>query len=101
MATPSCAISIDLDGIGCYYRIHGLGAPPAELEHAILERALPRAAALFQQKNSHVTWFVIGRDIDSSIEEPDRAARAANADRLRTLAQTGDELGNHSYSNPY
>jgi hypothetical protein len=101
MATPSCAISIDLDGIGCYYRIHGLGPSPAELEHVILERALPRAAALFQSKNIHVTWFVIGRDIDSTAELPDRAARAANADRLRTLANAGDELGNHSYSHPY
>lgn len=101
MTTPSCAISIDLDGIGCYYRIHGLGASPAELEHVILERALPRAAALFQSKNIHVTWFVIGRDIDAGPELPDRAARAANADRLRTLAQAGDELGNHSYSHPY
>ena len=40
----TCAISVDLDGIACYYRIHGLGPPPAELEHVILERALPRAA---------------------------------------------------------
>ena len=39
----TCAISIDLDGLACYYQIHGLGAPPAELEHVILERALPRA----------------------------------------------------------
>src|SRR5262249_34681624 len=41
---PTCAVSVDLDGIACYYRIHGLGLPPPELEHVILERALPRAA---------------------------------------------------------
>ncbi|HEY5951912.1 MAG TPA: polysaccharide deacetylase family protein [Kofleriaceae bacterium] len=96
-----CAVSIDLDGIGCYYRIHGLGAAPAELEHVILERALPRAAALFAQKNLHVTWFVIGRDADTTAALPGRPARVANADRLRTLFQRGDELGNHSYSHPY
>ena len=39
-----CAVSIDLDAIGCYYRIHGLGEAPAELAHVIFERALPRAA---------------------------------------------------------
>jgi hypothetical protein len=93
----SCAISVDLDGIDCYYRIHGLGAAPAELEHAILERALPRAAALFAQKDARVTWFVIGRDADGSGDK----ARTANADRLRVLAAHGDELGNHSYSHPY
>jgi hypothetical protein len=96
-----CSISIDLDGIGCYYRIHGLGTPPAELEHVILERALPRAAALFAARGVRVTWFVIGRDADADAALPDRAARTANAQRLATLAKAGDELGNHSYSHPY
>ncbi len=96
-----CAVSIDLDGIACYYRIHGLGKSPAELEHTILERALPRAAALFAKHDLQVTWFVIGRDADGDAILPDRAARAANAARLKELAARGDELGNHSYSHPY
>jgi len=98
---PSCAISIDLDAIGCYYRIYGLGAPPPELEHVILERALPRAARLFASRGIHVTWFVVGRDADGEAAVPDRAARAANAQRLAALADHGDELGNHSYSHFY
>jgi peptidoglycan/xylan/chitin deacetylase (PgdA/CDA1 family) len=96
-----CAVSIDLDGIACYYRIHGLGNAPAELEHVILERALPRAAALFAQRKLHVTWFVIGRDADGDAALPGHPARVANAERLRTLFEHGDELGNHSYSHPY
>ena len=96
-----CAISVDLDGLACYYRIHGLGAPPVELEHVILERALPRAARLFAARGIHVTWFVVGRDADGELARPDRAARAANALRLGALAEHGDELGNHSYSHPY
>lgn len=101
MSLKRCAISIDLDGVGCYYRIHGLGAPPAELEHAILERALPRAANLFARRGIHVTWFVVGRDADGDAVLPDRAARVANAARLAVLARHGDELANHSYSHPY
>ena len=101
MTRPSCAISIDLDAIGCYYRIYGLGASPPELEHVILERALPRAAKLFASRGIHVTWFVIGRDADADAALPDRAARAANGERLAALAQHGDELGNHSYSHFY
>lgn len=101
MSKPRCAISIDLDGVGCYYRIHGLGAHPPELEHVILERALPRAANLFARRGIHVTWFVVGRDADADAALPDRAPRAANAQRLRALAEHGDELGNHSYSHPY
>jgi len=92
-----CAVSIDLDGIACYYRIHGLGTPPPELEHAIHERALPRAAALFARHGIHVTWFTVGRDVDATLG----AAHAANAERLAALAKAGDELGNHSYSHPY
>jgi len=97
----TCAVSIDLDGIACYYRIHGLGPAPIELEHVILERALPRAAQLFAARGIHVTWFVVGRDADGELAVPDRAARAANAARLGALAAHGDELGNHSYSHPY
>lgn len=96
-----CAVSIDLDGLPCYYRIHGLGAAPPELEHVILERALPRAANLFSKRGMHVTWFVVGRDADAEAALPDHVQRVANASRLRTLADYGDELGNHSYSHPY
>jgi len=95
------AVSIDLDGLACYYRIHALGPHPAELEHVILDRALPRAAALFARRGLHVTWFVIGRDVDADAVLADRAARAANAQRLKVLADAGDEIGNHSYSHPY
>jgi hypothetical protein len=101
MITRRCAVSIDLDGIACYYRIHGLGAPPIELEHVILERALPRAARLFADRGLRVTWFVVGRDADVDAARPGRAARVANAARLRALAEHGDEIGNHSYSHPY
>jgi hypothetical protein len=100
-AARDCAISIDLDGVACYYRIHGLGRAPAELEHVVLERALPRAAAFFAEQRVRVTWFVIGRDADADAVLPDRAARTANAQRLALLARQGDELGNHSYSHPY
>jgi hypothetical protein len=96
-----CAVSIDLDAIGCYYRIHGLGAAPPELAHVVLERALPRAANLFAARGIPVTWFVVGRDADADAALPDRAARAENAARLAVIARHGGELGNHSYSHPY
>src|SRR3569832_1223306 len=92
-----CAVSFVLVVIACYYRIHGLGTPPAELAHAIHERAVPRAAALFAKHGIHVTWFVVGADIDRGLGAPN----AANAERMAALARAGDELGNHSYSHPY
>jgi peptidoglycan-N-acetylglucosamine deacetylase len=86
-----CAVSIDLDGIACYYRIHGLGEPPSELADVIYERAIPRAAKLFAARGIAVTWFVIGRD----------AEHPANATVLGERAAHGDELANHSYTHPY
>jgi hypothetical protein len=96
-----CAVSVDLDSIACYYKIHGLGPPPDDLDHVILERALPRAAALFASRKIPVTWFVVGRDVDGDAPLPDRDRRAANGKHLGELAARGDELGNHSYSHLY
>jgi peptidoglycan-N-acetylglucosamine deacetylase len=86
-----CAVSIDLDGVACYYRIHGLGEPPSELADVIYERAIPRAAKLFAARGIPVTWFVIGRD----------AEHPTNAAVLAERAAHGDELANHSYTHPY
>jgi hypothetical protein len=99
MTTPRrCAVSVDLDSIACYYKIHSLGPAPEELTHTILARALPRAAQLFASRGLHVTWFVVGSDADAALPDP---ACAANAERLRALHTAGDELGNHSYSHFY
>lgn len=87
-----CAVSVDLDNIGCYYQIHGLGEPPAELDNVILSRALPRARALFARHQLRATWFVIGRDVG---RHPD------NHSNLHRLVQDGDELANHSFTHPY
>jgi peptidoglycan-N-acetylglucosamine deacetylase len=99
-----CAISIDLDDLACYYRIHGLGEAPEELTSVILENALPRAVELLAGRGAVATWFVVGHDVDAR-----RTDAAGNAppgvalgrELLRGLHQEGHELGNHSYSHPY
>jgi peptidoglycan-N-acetylglucosamine deacetylase len=93
-----CSVSIDLDPIPCYYRIHGLGRSPAELRDVVLRSCLPRFADLLASRGIRATFFVVGQDID-------RVERGAVADehraRLAALAEAGHELGNHSYSHPY
>ena len=44
---PLVAVSVDLDPIPCYYRIHALGSPPDELRDVVLRRALPRLVEIF------------------------------------------------------
>ena len=90
--TARASVSIDLDGLACYYRIHGLGDCPAGFDHTVMMRAVPRFAELFARRGIHATFFVVGQDAAS--HAPTRAL-------LSDIARAGHELGNHSYSHHY
>jgi len=88
-----CCVSVDLDAIACYYRIHALpGAPPDAARFAILRRCLPRFADLFARHGVRATFFVVGADLESDAEG--RRALAA-------LARAGHELASHTHTHPY
>ncbi|HTM19232.1 MAG TPA: polysaccharide deacetylase family protein [Kofleriaceae bacterium] len=91
-------MSIDLDPIDCYYRIHGLGPAPGELADVVMENCLPRFLELFERRGLKCTLFVVGSEID--VEARGAAARAARA-TLAGAAADGHELGNHSYGHRY
>jgi hypothetical protein len=84
------AVSIDVDPVPCYYRIHGLGPSPAELRDVIMRRCVPRFAAWLARRQVRATFFIVGEDLD-------RAGRATCAQ----LHAEGHELANHSFSHPY
>jgi peptidoglycan/xylan/chitin deacetylase (PgdA/CDA1 family) len=87
------SVSIDLDAIECYFRIHALpGPPPESARFAILQRCLPRFAELFAKHGVKATFFVVGRDV-----EEDRDGRRT----LTELAAAGHELANHSHRHLY
>jgi peptidoglycan/xylan/chitin deacetylase (PgdA/CDA1 family) len=87
------SVSVDLDAVECYFRIHALpGPPPPEARHAVLRRCLPRLAELFARHGVTPTWFVVGRDLEEDAE---------GKRLLVELAGAGHELANHSYSHPY
>jgi hypothetical protein len=86
-----CAVSVDLDEIPFYHRIHGLPEPDASSANAVYDIALDRLADLARARDLPLTLFVIG----SSAERPE------NAVRLRSLADRGHEIGNHTFSHPY
>ncbi|MBZ0231853.1 MAG: polysaccharide deacetylase family protein, partial [Deltaproteobacteria bacterium] len=99
MSDPLVAVSVDLDPLPCYYRIHALGEPPRELRDLVLRRAMPRLAELFGRHGVPATWFVVGEDLDPAAVG-DTAAAAARA-LLAERHAAGDELGNHSHTHPY
>jgi peptidoglycan/xylan/chitin deacetylase (PgdA/CDA1 family) len=87
------AVSVDLDAVACYYRIHALGEPPTgPARHAILRRCLPRFAELFARHDLKATFFVVGADLAEDTE-----GRALLAD----LARAGHELANHTHTHRY
>ena len=89
----TASVSVDLDAIACYWRIHALpGVPPAEARHVILRRCLPRFVELFAEAGVKATFFVVGADLG---DDPEGRAR------LAALAADGHELANHSFTHPY
>lgn len=96
---PLVSVSVDLDPIPCYYRIHALGEPPSELRDVVMTRALPRLAELFARHGVRATWFVVGEDLDDAVVGA--ASAAAARALLKARVDAGDELGNHSEHHHY
>jgi peptidoglycan/xylan/chitin deacetylase (PgdA/CDA1 family) len=87
------SVSVDLDAIACYWRIHALpGEPPESARRLILRRCLPRFRELFAQTGIKATFFVVGGDLK---DDPGGAAQ------LAALAADGHELANHTHTHPY
>jgi hypothetical protein len=99
VAARQLAVSIDLDPVPCYYRIHALGAPPPELRDIVIRRGLPRIAAVLARHRLPATWFVVGQDLDEA--EVGAADARANREALAARVAAGDELANHSLSHRY
>ncbi len=93
MRARSGAVSVDLDEVGEYLRVHGLG--PFEVgspaAHAVHDRALGRIEAWAGALSIPVTFFAVGRDLE----------RPANAAALRRLAGRGHAVESHSLSHRY
>jgi len=77
------SISLDLDGLRHYARIHGLPADtvPDAVEAVVLERAVPRFLELLARVGARGTLFVIGSEVTA----------AGRAGLLRALGE-GHEL---------
>jgi peptidoglycan-N-acetylglucosamine deacetylase len=84
------SVSVDLDEVHHYHAIHGLSEAVSAV-HAVYDVALPRATDWARSLDLPITWFAVGRDLE----------RKENASALRTLAESGHEVGNHSYSHAY
>ncbi len=84
------AITVDVDGIALYHRIHGLQEPAGDAD-AAWAVGVPRFLDLFEAWGVRGTFFAVAQDL----ERPE-ARRVAEE-----LVARGHELASHSYSHPY
>ena len=79
------SLSLDLDNQWSYMKTHGDAG--WEAFPSYLDIVVPRALEFLQQRNLKITFFVVGQD----------AALEKNHAALRSLAEAGHEIGNHSF----
>lgn len=89
--TGLASVSVDLDGLGCYAAIHGID--PRSLSdralRAVPEVAVARLCEVFADARALGTFFAIGSEL------------AIAPGPLRAAAQTGHEIGSHSFAHDY
>src|SRR5207248_11307593 len=82
---PLASLSLDLDNKWSYLKTHGDAG--WESYPTYLPLVVPRVLEFLRQRGLTITFFLVGQD----------AARAENRDVLRSIAEAGHEVGNHSF----
>jgi peptidoglycan/xylan/chitin deacetylase (PgdA/CDA1 family) len=82
---PLASLSLDLDNQGSYMKTHG--DPGWESFPSYLDTVVPRFLEIMKRRGQRITVFVVGQDAEL---EGNRAA-------LRSIADAGHEIGNHSF----
>ena len=82
---PLASLSLDLDNKWSYMKTHG--DPGWESLPSYLDIVVPRVLTLLQEESLTITFFVVGLD----------AAQPASQPVLKSIAEAGHEIGNHSY----
>jgi hypothetical protein len=82
---PVASLSLDLDNKWSYLKTHGDSG--WESFPSYLHIVVPRVLDFFKARNLTVTFFIVGKD----------AALQKNHEILRSIADAGHEIGNHSF----
>jgi hypothetical protein len=82
---PLASLSLDLDNQWSYMKTHG--DPGWEALPSYLDVVVPRVLELLADRRLTITWFIVGQD----------AALERHHGVLRSIAEAGHEVGNHSF----
>jgi peptidoglycan-N-acetylglucosamine deacetylase len=86
-----CALSVDLDPVVLYHRIHGLESPDPQAANGLLDLALDRFLEFSAELGAPLTLFVVARELE----------RPSFAERLRRALALGHEIANHTLDHAY
>jgi len=86
MKKRMASLSLDLDNKWSYLKTHGDAG--WEQFPSYLDVVVPRALDMLAERGLHITFFVVGQD----------AAFESNGPALRSIAEAGHEIGNHSFN---
>jgi len=82
---PIASLSLDLDNKWSYMKTHG--DPGWESLPSYLDIVVPRVLEILKEEGLTITFFIVGLD----------AAQPASQPILKTIADAGHEVGNHSF----
>lgn len=85
MARKPAPLSLDLDNKWSYLKTHG--DESWQSFPSYLETIVPRALEVLDGRSWNITWFLVGKDAEVQ----------SNHEILRSIANAGHEIGNHSY----
>ncbi len=82
---PMASLSLDVDNLWSYMKIHG--DPGWEQRPSYLYTFVPYMLEVLERANARITFFIVGID----------AEREENHAALRSIVEAGHEVGNHSH----
>ena len=85
MSKPTASLSLDLDNKWSYLKTHGDAS--WEQHPSYLDLMVPRSLEMLDELGLSITYFVVGQD----------AVIDSNHRALRSIADAGHEIGNHSF----
>lgn len=85
-ARPSASLSLDLDNKWSYLKTHG--DKQWATFPSYLDVVCPRVLEVLRKHDLKITFFIVGQD----------AALPENYDAIKSLADAGHEIGNHSFN---
>ncbi len=83
---PLASLSLDLDNLWSYMKTHGDRG--WESFPSYLDVVVPRVLEFLEKRALKITFFVVGQD----------AALPINQAAIRSIAEAGHEIGNHSFN---